>query len=172
MALLRWLVKPDRLEPLVHLQLGGSLAGGSDRLPADLDFLARAASLAMEQHKRFPALELSLLVTDDEQLRELNRKYLDVDAATDVLSFPAGEVDPDSQAYYLGDVALSLPRAEAQAAAGGHTLEAELQLLVVHGVLHLLGYDHTEAVGKQAMWEKQAGLLSRLGSPLTFPRET
>jgi probable rRNA maturation factor len=165
-------------EPLVHIQLGETLAVGSDPLQGEsscrlggLDFLGQAASQALRPHERFPALEISLLVTDDEQLRDLNRRFLGNDAATDVLSFPAGEIDPDSQALYLGDVALSLPRAMAQAEMGGHSLQSELQLLVVHGVLHLLGYDHATAAQKEAMWEVQAGILSQLGSPLLFPLE-
>ncbi len=141
-------------------------------LPAGLDFLEQAANLALRSHERFPALEISLLVTDDEQLRDLNRRFMGIDAVTDVLSFPAGEIDPDSQALYLGDVALSLPRAAAQAETGGHSLQSELQLLVVHGVLHLSGYDHANADQKKAMWEVQAAILSQLGSPLTFPMES
>jgi len=160
-------------EPLIHIQLGERLPVGTyPLLPAGLDFLEQAASLALMSHEGFPALEISLLVTDDEQLRELNRRFMGIDAVTDVLSFPAGEIDPDSQILYLGDVALSLPRAAAQAETGGHSLQSELQLLVVHGVLHLSGYDHANADQKKTMWEIQAAILSQLGSPLIFPMES
>lgn len=165
-------MKPVQPEPLVHIQFGGSLAGRTERPPADLELLVQAASQALQLHERFPSLELSLLVTDDEQIRMLNRQYMGIDDATDVLSFPAGEIDPDSQALYLGDVVLSLPRAAAQAESGGHALESEMQLLVVHGVLHLLGYDHAHPDEKLTMWEKQAALLSQLGSPLIYPSES
>jgi len=69
-------------------------------------------------------------------------------------------------------VALSLPRAAAQAETGGHSLQSELQLLVVHGVLHLSGYDHGNHEQKEAMWQAQAAILSQLGSPLIYPMES
>ena len=163
----------NQREPLVHIQLGETLLVGSfPLLPAGLDFLEQAASLALRSHERFPVLEISLLVTDDEQLRELNHRFMGIDAVTDVLSFPAGEIDPDSQALYLGDVALSRPRAAAQAEAGDHALQSELQLLVVHGVLHLSGYDHANTDQQERMWEVQAAILSQLGSPFLYPLES
>ena len=107
--------------------------------------------------------DLSIVLTDDAQLHQLNRDYLGVDAPTDVLSFPASETDPETGVSYLGDVLVSVPRAEAQAQSAGHPLEAELQLLVVHGVLHLLGHDHAEPEDKARMWSAQAQVLERLG---------
>ncbi|HET6846915.1 MAG TPA: rRNA maturation RNase YbeY [Anaerolineales bacterium] len=107
--------------------------------------------------------EVTVLLTDDAKLRELNRQYLGVDAPTDVLSFPSGDADPETGKTYLGDVVISVPRAKAQAAASGHKLEAEVQLLVIHGVLHLLGYDHAEPRGKSAMWRAQDRALNDLG---------
>lgn len=115
--------------------------------------------------------ELTIVLTDDAQLQELNRSFLDIDAPTDVLAFPADEADPDSQALYLGDVLISFPRAQAQASAGGHPVTQELQLLVVHGVLHLLGHDHAEPQEKAAMWAAQAKILTRLGCPQVAPGE-
>jgi probable rRNA maturation factor len=102
-------------------------------------------------------------LTDDARLHELNRDYLGIDAPTDVLSFPASETDPDTGARYIGDILISIPRARAQAQAAGHPLESEVQLLVVHGVLHLLGHDHARAKEKAQMWQVQAGILERLG---------
>jgi probable rRNA maturation factor len=107
--------------------------------------------------------DVAIVLTNDDLLRELNTRYLGVDAATDVLSFPSGETDPDSGTIYLGDVVISVARAEAQAKAGGHAVEAEVQLLVVHGLLHLLGYDHADAGGKAEMWAAQGRALSALG---------
>lgn len=111
------------------------------------------------------AVELTLALTDDAEIQELNLQYLGIDAPTDVLSFPAGEKDPESGALYLGDVVLSYPRAAEQAAAGGHPVAAELQLLVVHGVLHLLGHDHAEVQEKQQMWALQERFLEQLHCP-------
>lgn len=107
--------------------------------------------------------DMTIVLTDDRQLHELNLDYLGVDSPTDVLSFPAGEVDPETEAFYLGDIAISLPRAAGQAQAGGHPVEAEAQLLVVHGTLHLLGYDHSTDEEKVVMWAEQAKVLERLG---------
>jgi len=113
--------------------------------------------------------EATILLTGDKQLREMNLKYLDNDAPTDVLSFPAGYVDPDTNVKYLGDILISYERAKAQAAAGGHAVEQELILLVVHGMLHLLGYDHAVPEEKGEMWAVQARILKSLGCPLSPP---
>lgn len=107
--------------------------------------------------------DMSIVLTDDRQLHELNLDYLNVDAPTDVLSFSAGEVDPETETLYLGDVAISIPRAIQQAQNGGHSVEAEVQLLVVHGILHLLGYDHSTDEEKAVMWAEQSKVLERLG---------
>jgi probable rRNA maturation factor len=97
------------------------------------------------------------------RLQELNRDYLGIDAPTDVLSFPASETDPETGARYLGDILISVPRAQSQAEAAGHALESEVQLLVVHGVLHLLGHDHAKPEEKRRMWKAQAEILESLG---------
>jgi len=107
--------------------------------------------------------DLTIVLTDDAQLHELNREYLGVDAPTDVLSFPASETDPETGATYLGDILISIPRATQQAQASGHPVEAEVQLLVVHGTLHLLGHDHAETEEKARMWKAQDEVMSRLG---------
>jgi probable rRNA maturation factor len=123
----------------------------------------RAAARAALAHEAAPVPgELTIVVRDDAALRELNRTYLGHDYATDVLSFPADEVDPETGARYIGDIALSLPRARAQAKAAGHLLKAELQLLVVHGVLHLLGHDHAARSEKAKMWKAQEEVLRGL----------
>lgn len=130
--------------------------------------LLERAALAVLQAAEVQG-DASIVLTDDEQLKALNTQYLDVQAPTDVLSFPSGEIDPDSQELYLGDVIISQPRAALQAAAGGHSLEDELSLLAVHGMLHLLGYDHAEADEKAVMWSKQADILARLGCRISVP---
>ncbi len=107
--------------------------------------------------------DITIVLTNDAQLHELNRDYLGVDAPTDVLSFPASESDPETGSTYLGDILISIPRAAQQAQAAGHPVAAEVQLLVVHAVLHLLGYDHAEAEEKARMWAEQAKVLERLG---------
>ncbi len=131
--------------------------------------LERAARFTLELEPDSPRgavpaeADITIVLTDDAQLHELNREYLGVDAPTDVLSFPADESDPETGVTYLGDILISIPRATQQAQAAGHPVEAEVQLLVVHGVLHLLGHDHAEAEEKTRMWAEQAKVLERLG---------
>lgn len=129
--------------------------------PFDLDLLEQAA-LAALTHQSAEG-DLTIVLADDEELHRLNRDFLGIDAPTDVLSFPASETDPETGAAYLGDILLSIPRADAQAQAAGHTLADEARLLVVHGVLHLLGHDHAEADEKAKMWKVQTEVMDKLG---------
>jgi probable rRNA maturation factor len=131
--------------------------------PFPEDLLERAAHAALEHQSQSLESELSIVLTDNTRLHELNLNYLGVDSPTDVLSFPASETDPETGARYIGDILISLPRAQDQANAAGHPLESEVQLLVVHGVLHLLGYDHADAEEKARMWKAQAEILATLG---------
>lgn len=125
--------------------------------------LERAARITLDLESAPADADLTIVLTDDAQLHELNLEYLGVDAPTDVLSFPASESDPETGLPYLGDILISIPRAAQQAQAAGHSVEAEVQLLVVHGTLHLLGHDHAEAEEKTRMWNAQAEVMSRLG---------
>lgn len=97
------------------------------------------------------------LVTGDEELRRMNREFLGKDYATDVLSFPSGD-----EAGGLGDIAISWQRAREQGAAEGHDAATEMRVLLLHGVLHLLGYDHETDRGKmkraEVKWRKHFGL--------------
>ena len=127
----------------------------------DISLLERAA-LAALKHQRADG-DITLVLTGDAQLHALNRDYLGVDAPTDVLSFPASKADPETGTAYLGDILLSIPRADQQARAAGHSLVDEAQLLVVHGVLHLLGHDHANAREKSKMWKSQAEILKNIG---------
>ena len=141
---------------MIHIDINPSLQ-------TDLasDMLERAAQ-AVLAHQSTDG-DLTIVLTDDAQLHELNRDYLNIDAPTDVLSFPAFETDPETARRYLGDILISVPRAAQQAQTAGHALEAEVQLLAVHGTLHLLGYDHAEAEEKNRMWKAQAEILESLG---------
>ena len=96
--------------------------------------------------------ELSLVLTDDGRLRELNLQWRGVDGPTDVLSFPDGDPLPDGLPF-LGEVVISLDTAEVQATRLGHSLERELEELTLHGVLHLLGYDHETDGGEMERLE-------------------
>jgi probable rRNA maturation factor len=141
---------------VIHIETNPSLQNAL--APA----LFERAALAVLAHGSTDG-DLTIVLTDNAQLHELNRDYLGIDAPTDVLSFPASETDPETGRRYLGDILISVARAEEQARAAGHAAEAEVQLLVVHGTLHLLGYDHAGAAEKARMWKAQAEVLERLG---------
>ena len=104
--------------------------------------------------------EFHCLVTGDAELRSLNLRFRNKDAATDVLSFPSGEKDP------VGDIAISLARARAQAKECGHSIETEICILLLHGVLHLMGMDHETDDGAMARaelrWRRLLGLPASL----------
>lgn len=131
--------------------------------PFPQDLLERAATAALQHESKSLDHDLSIVLTDNAHLHELNLNYLGVDSPTDVLSFPSAETDPETGARYIGDILISIPRAQSQAEAAGHSLESEVQLLVVHGVLHLLGHDHAEPDDKTRMWQAQTEILETLG---------
>lgn len=136
------------------------------KLPVEKSILVRAAQVTLELTSRADQSDVSIVVGDDTLLHRLNRLYRHVDATTDVLSFPSGEIDPDTSDLYLGDVVISLPQAQLQASAENHPLQDELQLLVVHGVLHLLGYDHLNNDDKKLMQAIQDQILKALSLEL------
>ncbi len=118
--------------------------------------LLRNAARAALKHQRAKSGSLSIVVSNDKMLHDLSKKFLGHDTPTDVLSFPSD--DPTSS--YYGDIAISYPRALDQSRHGGHTVKAELQLLTVHGVLHLLGHDHYTAKETAKMWKAQSEILA------------
>jgi probable rRNA maturation factor len=125
--------------------------------------LTSAAEAALDSAELQDSPSLSIRITDDQEIRSLNNQYRGLDKATDVLSFPADFTDPDIDSRYLGDIVISFTRAEEQAVKRGHQVEEELQLLVVHGILHLLDYDHADPDEKDRMWTLQNRILSKLG---------
>jgi probable rRNA maturation factor len=127
--------------------------------------IEHAVNAALSHHASRESLDvnLSVVLTDNRRLHKLNLDYLGVDAPTDVLSFPASESDPETGARYIGDILISVPYATKSAKQAGNSLEAELQLLVVHGVLHLLGHDHAKPKEKAKMWKAQREILESLG---------
>jgi len=148
----------------IHISIAEAFANAVDAEKLE------TAALATLEHQNAPQnAEMSLIITDNEEVRALNARYRGVDAPTDVLSFADGSVIPATGAPYLGDVVISYPRAKAQAESGGHPVEWELCLLAVHGVLHLLGHDHAKPSEKALMWSAQSEILNSLGCPLSPP---
>ncbi len=157
--------KPARktLSAQVNVQIGTRYA---DKLKPAL--LRKTARATLDQQRVKHRVELTIVITGNAQLRALNRAFREVDAPTDVLSFATtDQLQPDT--VYLGDVIISYPKAKEQAKAGGHPVEAEVQLLVVHGVLHLLGHDHYTEAEKNVMWQAQAATLKKIGAAVTEP---
>lgn len=112
--------------------------------------------------------EVSVVLVDDAAIRELNRTYRGKDCATDVLSFALNEGDEPEVIdgpgeTLLGDIVISLPTAARQAAEYNHSLERELAFLTVHGMLHLLGYDHLKEADRQEMRGEEEHILGLLG---------
>ena len=152
---------------MIHLDVDRQF---SDQVSEDL--LRRAGRAALQVCRADPSSSLTIVVTDDHRMKELNRRFRQVDQTTDVLAFPADFHDPDTDALYLGDVVISYPRAASQAEVGGHQVEDELQLLAVHGVLHLLGYDHLDPEEKAAMWGLQDQVLNALNLDLSVEEDS
>jgi rRNA maturation RNase YbeY len=108
--------------------------------------------------------EVSIVLDNDEKIRILNRNYRELDEPTDVLSFSSGEINPDTGSRYLGDVVISFPRAKAQATEQGHSIKKEMATLIVHGLLHLAGYDHANASQEKKFFSLQNQILEDLSS--------
>jgi probable rRNA maturation factor len=136
----------------------------------DPEALCAAVTMTLRQEGREPDVGVSIVITDDAAVMALNRMYRGIDAPTDVLSFPADTppvVLPD-EPVYLGDLIIAYPYAQAQAQREGHDMMHSLLLLVVHGTLHLLGYDHDTVSNRAAMWTAQDRVLAALGVPLAI----
>ena len=125
--------------------------------------IQKAVNITLKQQCVQRDSEISIVITGDEQLHALNLQFREIDAPTDVLSFPADFRNPDTDTPYLGDILISFPRAAYQASVAGHELMAEIQLLVVHGILHLLGHDHAELNEMTIMWNAQREIVHQLG---------
>ncbi|MFA7406330.1 MAG: rRNA maturation RNase YbeY [Anaerolineaceae bacterium] len=102
---------------------------------------------------------LSVKITDDQEMRLLNKTYRNIDSTTDVLAFNQGYIDPETDLLYLGDIIISYEQAKLQADAHKCAVHEECALLTIHGTLHLLGYDHSNPEEKDEMWSKQNNIL-------------
>src|SRR5690349_4531543 len=117
--------------------------------------LQAAAALVLARHEGDSDADLTIAITDDESITDLNRQYRGTDAPTDVLSFPMDATAMPVNNTYLGDLVIAYPYASAQAQREGHALPDSLTVLVVHGTLHLLGYDHDTPEHRADMWAAQ-----------------
>ncbi len=132
--------------------------------------LEQVATFGVKEELKKDNFEITVTLTDGETIREINAEHRGIDAETDVLSFPLwnipeGEepfVNPETDDIMLGDIIISLPRLKEQAEEYGHSPKREAAYLCIHGVLHLLGYDHMEQEEKQQMRQREEELLARL----------
>lgn len=109
-------------------------------------------------HLRITKAEISISFVGNKQIRELNYQFRGIDAVTDVLSFSINDINPENGYLMLGDILISVPVAKAQAESIRHSLKKELILLVIHGILHLCGYDHENSHDEKKMFSFQEKL--------------
>lgn len=131
------------------------------RYPIDSVSLKRAARVVLADHLNDETGELSIVIADATTIRAMNLRFAKSDAPTDVLSFPAESMPQESGdcARYLGDIVIAYDYAMDQAKKTRTTLGDVLCLLVIHGTLHLLGYDHDTQLARESMWAAQAAAL-------------
>ena len=137
--------------------------------------IEKATKLCIVKEEFSCPCEVYINLTDDETIREINNEHRKIDKATDVLSFPLvefingkpnilpGDIDPETNRVYLGDIIISVEKAKKQAENFGHSFEREIAFLAVHGMLHLLGYDHENKNDETIMFAKQEEVLNEVG---------
>ncbi len=143
-------------------------------LDLDVTALARLSRFVMDQMRVHPLAELCIKAVDEDTIAQLNEQWMEKEGPTDVLAFPMDElrpglVDEEPEEGVLGDLMLCPAIAERQGAEAGHGTAAEVELLTVHGILHLLGYDHAEPEEHAEMFGLQDRLLAAWRTPASSP---
>ena len=150
------------------------------KLEIDYEKIIKDAILASLDYEKCPyEAEVSVIITDDENIHKMNKEFRGIDRSTDVLSFPMNEFktpacfdeeyeelftfNPETGELLLGDIVLSVEHIKMQANEYGHSLERDLAFLVVHSMLHLMGYDHIEEKERVIMEQKQEQILDERG---------
>lgn len=152
---------------MIHLDIPKKInIVGLEQIKASMQ---KAGEITLKLAKAPNRSDLTIQITTDQAIQRLNRQFRDVDTPTDVLAFPADESDPETGKRYLGDVVIAYPTALNQAQNSAHSLEAELVLLSVHGILHLLGYDHGDNQQRSIMWFMQSKVFDELGMEIKTP---
>ncbi|MCR5150607.1 MAG: rRNA maturation RNase YbeY [Clostridiales bacterium] len=143
---------------------------GDVNVPAGVRMLIRRCCIAVLTMEEFEGgAEISVTLTNDSEIKKLNRQFRNIDSSTDVLSFPMGEngiydINVATGAKILGDIVISVDHAVSQAEEYGHSLQREIGFLTVHSMLHLLGYDHVAGgIEEVHMREKEETVLTKLG---------
>jgi probable rRNA maturation factor len=153
----------------ILLQIEADLAGSE---PIHREQLERAAAVVLAGQNIPDDTMLSIIITTDDHIQRLNQQFRGIDAPTDVLSFPADPLPEEVEAeegHYWGDVIISLPYTLRRVQVAGHSIHDELVLLVIHGTLHLLGFDHNTPENQAIMWKHQAEALAAMQIKLDVP---
>ena len=153
-------------EPAMSIEVLDESGGG-----VDIAELSRLSRFVLDRMRVHPMAELCIKLVDEATIAELNERWMEKEGPTDVLAFPMDELRPglvneEPEEGVLGDLVLCPAVAERQAREAGHSTAAEVQLLAVHGILHLLGYDHAEPEEHKEMFDLQARLLTDWSQPL------
>lgn len=140
-----------------------------------LKFMEKAVRLCVKKEEFSCTCEAFVTLTDNDTIQGINKEHRGIDKVTDVLSFPMieyvdgepiilpGDIDPETNRVSLGDIIISVERASEQAESYGHSIEREFAFLAVHGMLHLLGYDHESEPEEKIMFGKQEEILDEIG---------
>lgn len=123
--------------------------------------LKQAIQLTLDKLEK-PEMDITLRLTQDAEMRQLNQTFRGIARSTDVLAFNQETLDPETGRLYLGDIIISVERANQQAQEQGHSMDFEIVLLAIHGTLHLLGFDHYEPEDQREMWAIQEAIFQQL----------
>ncbi|MFA7170075.1 MAG: rRNA maturation RNase YbeY [Candidatus Paceibacterota bacterium] len=136
------------------------------RTKIKLNLLGDVEKVVMKEEKIKQNTEVSLVFVGEDRIRKFNKIYRGIDRITDVLSFEGKNednfVDPSNDVAYLGEIFICVPRAKKQAREKGHSIEKEVDILLVHGLFHLLGYDHIKDADYEIMKKKEEKILKNL----------
>ena len=133
----------------------------SDLPQVNQDLIRKAVKDTLSNFSRTQT-DITIRLTNDNEIAQLNKHYRNISSPTDVLSFNQNYQDPETGRNYLGDIVISLETAKTQAPKYNLSLDQECAFLAIHGTLHLLGYDHATAEEKTRMWEIQEKILNEL----------
>jgi len=142
------------MKPEIHL-----LNENKYDYPDDIDDVIETTLTVLNQEKK---ISVNINLVDEQEILELNKQFRDYSEPTDVLSFEAGVIDPETGNKILGDIVICIPFVEKQSTLLQNNLNNEIRLMIIHGMLHLLGYNHDDEHSKSIMWGDQNKILEKL----------
>ena len=157
-------IQREKKNKMVEIQVNPEISFTPDNVKINQLALTAFNFLALDPN----AVSFGIHFSTDDEIQSLNHQYRGIDKPTDVLSFNADVYDPEEETTYLGDIILSVPTMQRQAALAGHPENTEILLLITHGLLHLNGYDHATTTNKEDMWKLQAEILAAIN---IFPKK-